>query len=325
MSVVNSMLRDLEARSGDLRQPKIPVRTESSTRRSGALLIGAAIVAVAAVAWQFLAPLVASPAAETQPLQSQPVQPPPVQPQVQTVQPIANATASKPSQALPATLHASWQWSSGSFALQLDAATDVRYGIERVAADTLKISLTHASLAAVEIPAPTPSWVDSARVQHDAEQQTITIKADARLEYDVAMLNGGALVISVWRDELSIANVNRAADVNRAANEVTDETASAPTPIETHTNPRIAAPKDYAKPRIDPSALTPAQRDTRQSAQAATQLRAGQNSQALSTLRVALQSGEAAPKSAALLVTVLMSQQHLKEAQPYLDRALQQT
>jgi len=348
MSVVNSMLRDLEARSGDSRQPKIPVRNEIATRRNGGLLMGVAVVAAAAIAWQFLPlsregslpfpkpnhpPAAASVPSVALPFdKTQTVAPPLPQPQATAVTPAAVSVAAKLS---PAPPHANWQWSHDGFALQLDAAADVRYGIERVDAGTLKISLAHNALAPLEIPTPTPAWIDGTRVQRNAGQQTITISSSARLEYDVAMVEGGALVISVWRDTHSAAN-NSAADkvhAREAMSVVADEisyeavenTENPSTTVTTRASAPIAAPRDYAKPRIDPSVLTPAQRDTRQSAQAATQLRAGQQSQALSTLHVALQSGDAAPKSTALLVTVLMSQQKMQEAQPYLERALQQT
>jgi len=360
MSVVNSMLRDLEARSGDLRKPKIPVRAEVATRRNSALLIGIAVIAAAAVGWPkfegwqkelspsheaslpFQKPLAVPAAASVSAVappsgQIQSTTPPLPQPKVSLVtQSVTSATASKPSPATRATLHASWQWSSDGFALQLDAAADVRYGIERVDAGTLKISLAHSALAALEIPTPTPTWIDSARVQRDGEQQTITISASTRLEYDVAMLDGSALVISVWRDANAVTKNSAAGNFvtdnvtagKAAADNATADSSSANNSFANNATPanaRIVAPRDYAKPRIDPSPLTSAQRDARQSAQASTQLRAGQQSQALSTLHAALQAGDAAPKSTALLVTILMSQQRMQEAQPYLERALQQT
>jgi len=343
MSVVNTMLRDLEARSGEAHKLKIPVRSATPERRSGVLLIGAAIVAAAALAWQFLVPQFLEPQF-LEPLSDKTahgdarVSSVPVV-QAAAVTPVAanpapamapQSIASEP--AKPLSLHASWQWSKDGFALQLDGANDVRYGVERVDAGTLKISLSHANLAALKIPAQTPAWIDSARVQRDGEQQVVTVSANTRLEYDIAMLDGGALVISAWRDkqwrDASFSTDTTREYADDAAGETVAATkamAVAPIAARISNSADRTPPRDYAKPRIDRSTLTPEQRDARQSAQAATQLRAGQHSQALSTLRAAMQSGDAAPKSAALLVAVLMSQQQLQEAQPYLDQALRHT
>lgn len=343
MSVVNTMLRDLEARSGEQRKPRIPVRNAASPRRSNVLLVAVAAAAVAAVAWQYLMPVdapkkAAAPTALTN-------VPPVVQSTAATPAVAASESIAAPAigaQAAPAAspsmaeaqtaaappLQANWQWSNDGFALQLDNASGVRYGVERVAAGTLKISLTHATLPLLDIPAPTPSWIDSTRIQRDAGQQTVTVVAGDRLEYDVAMLDDGALVISVWRDAKDSAaglpeqpvSIETVTETVRPAEPMATQRSESP-----NSEMARAMPREYAQPRIDRSALTPAQRDARQAAQASTQLRAGQPSQALSTLRSAVQSGEAAPKSAALLVTILMSQQKLREAQPYLDSALQQS
>jgi tetratricopeptide (TPR) repeat protein len=163
------------------------------------------------------------------------------------------------------------------------------------------------------VPAPTPSWIETVRIQRDGEQQIVTVQTQSRLEYDIAMLDGGALVISAWRD----ANAAAAAVARADAVAAEEDPGAAQVAVK-------ALPRPYEKPRIDRSTLTPSQRDERQAAEASTQLRAGQQSQAITLLRTALQSTDPAPRSAALLVTILMSQQRLQDAQPYLDRALQQ-
>lgn len=340
MSVVNTMLRDLDARSGERRQPKIPVRSEQPAGRPW-LLMATAAIAAGAIGWHFLTPQlvpqlaatlrndsanavanesvaiveasvaasVAAPPAGTVSTVSQPAAP----------LVAASEVAAPAAAATLVPLHASWQWSNDGFALQLDDAGDVRYGIERVDAGTLKISLTHALLALLDIPAPTPGWIDSVKLQRDVQQQTVTVSAQSRLEYEIARLDDGALVISVWRDVGSATAGNE----ERAETTFSEEPAAKNTAVAAKAV--VAPAREYAKPRIDPSVLTPAQRDVRESAQAATLLRAGQPSQAITSLQAALQSDDAAPKSAALLVTILMSQQRLRDAQPYLDRALQQT
>lgn len=340
MSVVNTMLRDLEARGSDQRKLRIPVKKPLSDGAGGyrVLVGGTALVVIAVVAWQWgvLPGLpVTTGGGKSQPLlpaANAVAQQAVIAPQAPVEQLVVSALP------VAQTVQASWQWSNDGFALQLDGAADLRYGVERVDANTLKISLAHPALETLEIASPTPRWIETLRVQRDEQQQSVTVHAVSRLEYEIAALADNALVLSVWRskEELPASTVYSIADdsVAAAVAPATALPAAAALPeggaAETRA-PRqrsAVATGSYNAPRIERTALTPAQQDARLTAEAAAEIRAGQTARAITMLRkaqeasVAGSSNVAGPKSTALLVTLLLSQQRQVEAVPYLERAL---
>lgn len=333
MSVVNTMLRDLDARGDSNRAARIPVRKIREKRSKAmvpALLTLSVVAALGYAGWQQLNARDADVVTSAPVVVATPIKPPlPAgegwgegngQSALTPGPSPAGRGGNHAGQQIAATVQqvARWSWSNDGFALQLDHAAGLRYGVERVAADTLRITLAQSALATLDIPTPTPDWIESVRVQRDAGQQQVTIKAVSRLEYEIAAQHDDDIVVSAWRD--AAAPVTAAAVSTDDAGARDDVT----TPVASHqaTVPELTAPPVHRPPRVTPTTLTEAQQDARIAAQAATQIRAGDTTVALAQLRAAQQRLSSAPQSAALLATVLMSQQRLGEAQPVLEHAL---